>query len=599
MSLSDLFNISQTVRRDKAREQDLLPVPTSSRAASARLCNICYAQPATYSCPRCNVPFCSLICFRRREHQDCSAVFSSSAISLAVGSPELLAEDGDRQKVVSILDRLEKDARATRQRQEDAQEEEESNDDEDIDQAAGLRANITADQIKSASSEALLAMLTPKEKQKFLEAIKDPQTASQLMQRLERKADRLAPVETSATKQGVLIAAQSPPDRAPTQPAPKRAWQSTPWFETSDACPDFSSRDPDEIFAFSASLEKILRGQSAASTRSGGPAPVNLVYNLCAVLMAYAYTLRHLDIASLSGLTKPLASSKPASALLSASAPTPDSTRLVQSLLESLQENNDDDEPPPLEPDDPVDEPASLPASSHVDLVPVSASKTRVDADASLATTALEKLVHLVPFLPSQPIQRKENSQHVPAGRDPSRLALTSLDDASMWLLSRLSLNAEVGPGGADAINLQLLQDLSQLLAREQLLPTFAHQDDVEPRFLIVAKLCSLPSQQAFIAAQMPSLTNAIADLHFFLEDLAAHASSRDPLLTWSSKSLRLAQRKLCFYFCSSILSDQAATTRTSSNIREETLVHEERLRRRIEVKDQADKLASAISKLQ
>lgn len=496
------------------------------------------------------------------------------------------------------MDRLEKGEKSIRQRQEDEQEEEDSDEEgEDIDQAASLKASITADQIEAASTDELLAMLTPKEKQRFLDAVKSPKTAAQLMQRMDRKADRLAEAGTSAMQQGVLIAELSPLDQTPPQPAVKRAWQSTIWFERQDACPDFSEHRQDQASAWVATLEKILQGQGAASSKAGSLNPVNLVYNLCTVLMAYAYTLRHLDVASLSGLTKAPSANKATQAASTASAPSPGSRHLASSLFKSLQSTDDDDEPPPLEPDEPIED-TDIAFPAPPDSVSTS-PKATVNADPSIAAAALDKLDHLVPFLLTQPTPTKKATHHSQSSHDSSKLVLTSLQDASMWLLSRLSLESEVGESGVDAINLQLLQDLARLLAGEQLVPTFGQQEDVEPRFHMALNLTHLPPQQAFVAAQLPSLTNAIADLYFFLDDLATRAASHDSLLAWSAKSIKLAQRKLCFYFFGSILSDHAMAKGMGSNVWKEAQEHAESLRRRIEVSDQADKLAAAVSKLQ
>lgn len=589
MSLSDLLNISRTVRRDKAREQDLLPTPTSSSAAvTARLCNICFTRPATYNCPRCNIPYCSLACFRRSEHQDCSTAFSSSAIRLHSGSDEVAVEDDHRNKVVNILGRLEKDEKEAKMRQQ--QEEEDSDEDED----AGLRVEVTREQIEEASTDALLAMLTPKERKKFMDAVKTPKSAAHLMQRLDRKADRRPRLEPSASPPGVLIVPQSPDEHCPRKQAAKRDWQSTPWFETADASPNFSSRPSADDSAFAATMERILEAGSNKLSIKDGPAAVNLLYNLCATLMAYTYTLRHLDIPSLSERLR----GKEEASLIPFAAPLHEKQLLFHPYKQDDKQDDDDDEPPPLEPDDPISiQQVETPQPPTAGIAPTSSSTSPSLEDLTIAEEALNELGRLVPFLFLQPPPTAKGSRSFADSKDASKVVLTSLDDVSMWLLSRLALDLEVGPGGADALDLQLSEDLIRLLTSEQFVPSFSNDEEAEAKFRLASKFTSLPPQQEFAAAQTPLLLNAVADLYFFLGDVAALvAAPSSPLshLRDRSKSIKLAQRKLCFYFCSAVLGNQRAST----NLGQELHHHVESLRRRIDATEQADKLAAAVSLL-
>ncbi|SPO30689.1 uncharacterized protein UTRI_05306 [Ustilago trichophora] len=594
MSLSDLLNISRTVRRDKAREQELLPTPTSNSAAvTTRLCNICFTEPATYNCPRCNIPYCSLVCFRRSEHQDCSTAFSSSAIRLHSDSDEVAVEDDDRNKVVHILSRLEKDDNEAKRRQQE--EEEESDEDEHEDEDAGLRAEVTREQIEKASTDALLAMLTPKERIKFMDAVKTPKSAAHLMQKLDRKADRRPRLESSASPQGVLIVPQSPDEHCPRKQAAKRDWQSTPWFETADASPNFSSRASAEQSSFVATIERILEAGSNKVSIKEGPAAVNLLYNLCATLMAYTYTLRHLDIPSLSERLR----GKEEAPSIPVPAPLHEKQLPFHPYRQDDKRDDDDeDEPPPLEPDDPIS--IQQVESSQPRTAGIAATTCSIPPsleDLTIAEEALNKLGRLVPFLFSQPPPATKGSRLFADSKDASKVVLTSLDDASMWFLSRLALDSEVGAGGADALDLQLSADLIRLLTSEQFVPSFSNDQEAEAKFRLASKFTSLPPQQEFAAAQTPLVLNAVADLYFFLGDLAALvAAPSSPLshLRVRSKSIKLAQRKLCFYFCSAVLGNQQAST----NLGQELHHHVESLRRRIEQTEQADKLAAAVSLL-
>ncbi|KAJ9474956.1 HIT-type domain-containing protein [Pseudozyma hubeiensis] len=578
MSLSELLDISRTTRRDKARAQNLLPTPTTTYSTPARLCNICYAKPAAYSCPRCNIPFCSLVCFRKQEHQECSAAFSSSSLSL-VGRPDQGAAEEDRTNVVDILARLERNEKDARLMQDDNDDDDDSNDDDaDDEQTAAVRADVTEDQIESASTDALLAMLTEKERRKFLDAVRDSHSARALMEKLDRKGERRArTAEARSTLQGILVAPQTASqDRAQSRTVITE-WQSVPWFDKSEASPDFSSDSYDDITPFVHLVDTILSAESTGS-KARVSAPADLVYNLCTVLMAYAYILRHLDITSLSQL------------IPSQSASTGEPPASSDGSLPSWQ-TEDDDEPPPLEPDDPsnpTEFAASLPS-------------VRKDSDSSIldnlttVSQAFDKFARLVPFLFPQPPPQGTTGTTA-FHNDHSKTLLKSLDDASVYLVSRLSLDSDVGHAGIDALNLQLLRDLSKLLHHEQLVPTFAQEQQVELKYLIASKFTALPSQQAFAAAQMPLLLNAVADLFLFFEHVASSASTLPTHL--KPKHCRLVQRKLCFYLGSTIRSDRSSTQRLDSALPHQLRDSILRLRQRIEAADKADKIATAVNLL-
>lgn len=342
------------------------------------------------------------------------------------------------------------------------------------------------------------------------------------------------------------------------------------------------------------SIEAILAPKSKSGSVGGKspPAPVTLVYNLCAVLMAYAYTLRRMDIESLSSQARKVLSIQQVEGGVTSSSATPSKAWEAIANHTTAQEDNDD-EPPPLEPNTPVTYPAiplpplSQPPSSTA-MVQAHSPDTQ-----SLNIEIFNKLHTLLPFLFAQPTPSATTT-------DPSRLILTSLEDATMWLISRLHLESELGVGGADALQLQLLEDLSAMLAGNQLVPTFTEAEEVESKYKLASKLARLPPQQAFAAAQTPLLLNAVADLYLYLEEPANlgsnPASSSSKIAT--TKMIKLTQRKLCFYVCSALLSDDATANRTTTNLRHEVQHMTEKVRIQIHATEEADKLAAAVNLL-
>lgn len=215
------------------------------------LCGICRRQFFRYTCPGCNVSYCSLMCFRSEAHSRCSETFYRKEIQTSIETKSSKSHE-EREKMLELLKRLE----------EQTQEEDSSSllrDQDESDSDANDLASRFADvDISSASSDELLRLMTKEEIDRFFNALRYP--TSQLAQQL------LSSEELQSVRQ-------------------------EPWWEAS------------------------VEGSSSGSIRYGSkPAlmevPVNLVkrqpsspsliYNVCAVLVAYAFATRHLSVSPLS-----------------------------------------------------------------------------------------------------------------------------------------------------------------------------------------------------------------------------------------------------------------------------------------------------------
>ncbi|KAF9101686.1 Zinc finger HIT domain-containing protein 2 [Mortierella sp. GBA35] len=72
-------------------------------------CGICRTQPFKYICPRCNLRYCSLTCYKDQSHVQCTESFyKSSVMSELKSSPATTPQD--RKKMLGILDRFERQA---------------------------------------------------------------------------------------------------------------------------------------------------------------------------------------------------------------------------------------------------------------------------------------------------------------------------------------------------------------------------------------------------------------------------------------------------------------------------------------------------------
>ncbi|KAI8839040.1 hypothetical protein BJ741DRAFT_599770 [Chytriomyces cf. hyalinus JEL632] len=50
-------------------------------ALQSSQCGICHTSPPKYSCPRCLLPYCSLACYRHKDHAACSEAFYKESIA--------------------------------------------------------------------------------------------------------------------------------------------------------------------------------------------------------------------------------------------------------------------------------------------------------------------------------------------------------------------------------------------------------------------------------------------------------------------------------------------------------------------------------------
>ncbi|GBE86234.1 hypothetical protein BKA93DRAFT_816514 [Sparassis latifolia] len=244
--------------------------PAAAEAVSTVACAICRRQFARYTCPRCNIPYCSLTCFRSESHNGCSETFYRQELEADVhSSPSRTTEE--RLKMMELLRQFEEGAA-------DADllgETDSDNEGEDVD----LVRRLGKVDLESVSSEELWAKLTPAERDKFLRALGDP--SSELAQQL------LASEEL---------------EKARVEPW----WEAQPSVaEDADAVvegralPENATR---KRFGARPEMMDVPLAMVHAATASVGSAPI-LLYNMCALCMAYAYTTRHLAMSPLSALS--------------------------------------------------------------------------------------------------------------------------------------------------------------------------------------------------------------------------------------------------------------------------------------------------------
>ncbi|KAF9499950.1 hypothetical protein BDN71DRAFT_1502444 [Pleurotus eryngii] len=231
------------------------------------VCGLCRRQFAKYTCPSCNVPYCSLTCFRSDSHGECSEGFYRKEVETDIQSePSKTAEE--RRRMMELLKKFEEDSL----KQEDGDGDDgDDSDGEDGTNELSKRLRGTGDYfLDSTLPDDLWTLLTPSQQQKFLKALQDP--SSELAQQL-LASDHIE-------KDTVL-----------------------PWWNNQNH--GYLELDGEHETELRDSLRygKDPRPMQIPTRMvtpvEGGP---SLVYNIVAVLIAYAYTTRSFAVSPLSSI---------------------------------------------------------------------------------------------------------------------------------------------------------------------------------------------------------------------------------------------------------------------------------------------------------
>lgn len=112
----------QSTGREEEGEQLLRPSGSkkgtnSNGSSSSSLCQICHQDAARYTCPACNLRYCSVACFRSQGHGDCSESFYRDSLVQEVSGRQDVST-ADQTKILDMLKRLQE------QEQDDEEEEE-------------------------------------------------------------------------------------------------------------------------------------------------------------------------------------------------------------------------------------------------------------------------------------------------------------------------------------------------------------------------------------------------------------------------------------------------------------------------------------------
>ncbi|EEB90227.1 hypothetical protein MPER_11589, partial [Moniliophthora perniciosa FA553] len=144
-----------------------------------KLTVVCKIQLSRYTCPTCNLPYCSLTCFRSPAHSGCSESFYKKELENGIKT-QTSRNAEERLKMMDILKRFEESSL------EDDAQLFANGDEEDGD----LAARFEGIDVENTDAETLWSRLSQEEKSKFMQAINDP--SSELTKRLLSESEFLS-----------------------------------------------------------------------------------------------------------------------------------------------------------------------------------------------------------------------------------------------------------------------------------------------------------------------------------------------------------------------------------------------------------------------
>lgn len=120
-------------------------------------CKLCLKKLSKYTCPRCNVKYCSLDCYRSRKHVECSEKFYKNCVMETLQGDTV--DNQEKRKMVEILKRFEKE------------ESEASLEDERFEADENLEERLEG--LNLEDTKKVWAKLTQEERREFQTAVND------------------------------------------------------------------------------------------------------------------------------------------------------------------------------------------------------------------------------------------------------------------------------------------------------------------------------------------------------------------------------------------------------------------------------------------
>ena len=140
--------MADKVDRVHVRFADVLSSPQAKSP-----CAFCAKETAKYTCPRCNIRYCSSACYKTEKHMQCSELFYKECVIEAMN--EQKGSEESKRRMLEMLTKLEEQ---DRQVQNDLETED-------------LEERLGEIDINNADPEAVWSALTDRERKDFESAV--------------------------------------------------------------------------------------------------------------------------------------------------------------------------------------------------------------------------------------------------------------------------------------------------------------------------------------------------------------------------------------------------------------------------------------------
>ncbi|GAA5846357.1 hypothetical protein JCM9279_001343 [Rhodotorula babjevae] len=166
--------------------------PPIVSTADAPPCGICEKQISRYTCPSCNLPYCSLACFRDPQHQSCLDHFQRATLAQDLdGDPHhAQPSQGDKNRMLDMLKKFEDQQRELEELE--RQDKLDGDDDDEADQSPEavarrkerqeLEKRLEGIDLDAVPPEQLLSLLSPSQQAAFSATLLDPARLTKLVE---------------------------------------------------------------------------------------------------------------------------------------------------------------------------------------------------------------------------------------------------------------------------------------------------------------------------------------------------------------------------------------------------------------------------------
>ncbi|GAA6062065.1 hypothetical protein JCM10212_003563 [Sporobolomyces blumeae] len=153
--------------------------PPIVSTADNPICAICERQISRYHCPVCNLPYCSLACYKAPEHESCSERFDRQSLVDEIKSAQGKSAE-EKRAMMDMLKRFEDEARDDDENEEDGEGEERGGEGADLERDQ-LEKRLEGIDLDALPPDELLALLSPAQQAAFSSTLADPARVNALV----------------------------------------------------------------------------------------------------------------------------------------------------------------------------------------------------------------------------------------------------------------------------------------------------------------------------------------------------------------------------------------------------------------------------------